>query len=58
MEIIIVLVIWAAFAVLCAEMARTRNRNTAVWAIMGLLFGVFAVIVLALIGKSDNAANS
>jgi hypothetical protein len=53
LEIIILLVIWAAFAWLCAEMARTRNRNTTVWAVVGFIFGIFAVIVLALIGKSE-----
>lgn len=53
MELLIILIVGALFAWLCAEMAKTRNRNTTVWAILGFLFGLFAVIVLALVGKAD-----
>ena len=53
MELLIILIVGALFAWLCAEMAKTRNRNTTVWAISGFLFGLFAVIVLALVGKAD-----
>lgn len=52
MEILILLAVSVAFGWLCFEMAKTRNRNTSIWAILGFLFGVFAVIVLALIGKA------
>jgi len=52
MELIIILIVGALFAWLCAEMAKTRNRNTTVWAILGFLFGLFAVIVLALVGTA------
>jgi F0F1-type ATP synthase assembly protein I len=54
MELIITLLVWAAFGWLCHEMAKTRGRNTTTWTIMGLLFGLFAVIVLALIGKAES----
>jgi F0F1-type ATP synthase assembly protein I len=52
MELIIILIVGALFAWLCAEMAKTRNRNITVWAILGFLFGLFAVIVLALVGTA------
>jgi len=51
-ELLIILIVGALFAWLCAEMAKTRNRNTTVWAILGFLFGLFAVIVLALVGTA------
>lgn len=53
MELFIMIVVAALFAWLCSAMAETRNRNTTTWAIMGALFGVFAVIVLALVGKVE-----
>ena len=52
MELLIILIVGALFAWLCAEMAKSRNRNTTVWAILGFLFGLFAVIVLALVGTA------
>ncbi len=54
MELLIIFIFGALFAWLCAEMAKTRNRNTTVWAILGFLFGLFAVIVLALIGTAKS----
>lgn len=53
MELVITLVVIGLFAWLGAEMAKTRNRNTTTWAIVCGLFGVFGVIILALIGKAD-----
>ena len=54
MELLIIILFGALFAWLCAEMAETRNRDTTVWAILGFLFGLFAVIVLALIGTAKS----
>lgn len=53
MELVISLIVIGLFAWLGAEMAKTRNRNTTVWAIVCALTGIFGVIVLALIGKAD-----
>ena len=53
MELIITIIVCALFAWLCVEMAKTRNRSTVIWGILGFLFGVFAVIVLALIGRVE-----
>ncbi len=54
MELLIIILFGALFAWLCSEMAKTRNRDTTVWAILGFLFGLFAVIVLALIGTAKS----
>ncbi len=53
MEILIVVIVGALMAWLCAEMAKTRKRDTTLWAIMGFLFGLIAVIILALIGTAN-----
>ncbi len=55
MELIITLVFIGLFAWIGTEMAKTRNRNTTTWAILCALFGIFAIIVLALIGKAESA---
>lgn len=54
MELIISLAVIALFAWLGAEMAKTRHRNTTIWAIICALTGVFGVVVLALIGKATD----
>ena len=54
MELIISLLVIALFAWLGAEMAKTRHRNTTIWAIICALTGVFGVVVLALIGKATD----
>lgn len=38
-------------AVICAMMADTRNRSRGGWAVLGALFGIFAILALAIIGK-------
>jgi len=53
MELLVTLAIIALFAWIGAEMAKTRNRSTTVWAIVCALTGIFGVIVLALIGKVE-----
>ena len=52
MESFVVLIVWALFAYWCYTIAKKNGRSTG-WAIfMGLLFGIFAVIVYAIIGKT------
>lgn len=53
MELIVLLMISGLFAWLCVGMAKTRNRDTTTWGILGFLFGLLAVIVLALLGKVE-----
>lgn len=54
MELIVTLIVAALFGWLCHGMAKTRNRDTTTWAILGVLFGLISVIVLALLGKVEN----
>lgn len=53
MEVLVVLIVAGLLGWLCSAMAKTRNRNEALWAILGFLFGLLAVIVLALLGKVE-----
>lgn len=53
MEVLVMVIACGLFAWLCVEMAKTRNRNTTTWGILGALFGFFAVIILALVGKVE-----
>lgn len=55
MEIIITLIIWAFFGWLGYTMAQTRKRNEVLWAFLGVIFGIFAIVVLALIGEAKEA---
>ena len=41
---IIILAVWVACAAVCYSQAKKKNLNVALWTILGLLFGVFAVI--------------
>lgn len=35
--------------ILCHNIAQSKNRNKELWAILGFLFGIFAVIVISLL---------
>ena len=43
---LILAVVWG---ILCHNIARSKNRNQELWAILGFLFGIFAVIVISLL---------
>ena len=51
-----ILSILFAFAVgtACSLIAESKNRNGAIWFILGLVFNVFALIVLAFLGKNED----
>ena len=44
-----------AFAVICASIARSKNRRVRLWAILGLFFGVFALVWLLCLRRSQPA---
>ena len=52
-----VFVVWFVFALLfaflTAGMAKRRNRDGAVWGILGFLFGVFAMLFLLVLGNAQ-----
>ncbi len=39
---------WAIFGVAAGVLAQGKNRNIALWAIVGLLIGPFALLLIAL----------
>ena len=45
------LIVWLAFAVVTAIVASHKGRSTAGWLILGLCFGFFALIIVALLGS-------
>ena len=47
------LIISIVFAIVCASLAGSRNRHRVVWAILGFLFPIIALIVLLIIGKKQ-----
>ena len=51
MVVLIVLTIWIGLIVLCVKMAQARDREPALWGFLGAMFGIFAVLLLALIGQ-------
>lgn len=51
MDIIILLIVGGLMAWLCSTMAEKRNRSAVGWAIGGFMFGLLAVILLALLGE-------
>ncbi len=38
---------WALAAFICAYVAKEKNRNVTLWAILGGAFGLFTLVVLA-----------
>lgn len=48
MYIAIIVALSVVFAVICAAMARKKQRNELLWGLLGFLFGPIAVIILAL----------
>ena len=53
MEGIITLAFWTLWVVLCYKIAEKNGRSTGLACAMGLLFGLFAVIVYLVIGKKE-----
>jgi hypothetical protein len=52
MEIFITLAVVALFTWLGYGMAEKRNRNSTLWAVLSFFFGIFAIIVLAIMGQA------
>jgi len=52
------LLIWIGCAVGCNQIAKSKGRNATGWAIAGLLFGVFALALVALLPRTSSAPSS
>ena len=51
----IVVVAWLLSAILCAIIAQSKGLNVGSWALGGLVFGIFAVVVVALTRPAGEA---
>lgn len=53
MDIIFSLIVGVVCAFACYKLAEGKNRNTALAACMGFLFGIIALIVYTVLGKKE-----
>jgi len=49
------LIAWLVFPFAAASLARGKNRNVIVWALIGLLLGPFGILIVALIKPAPGA---
>jgi hypothetical protein len=49
----VLLIIWLGMAAICTNSARKRGRSAALWGVLGVLFGLFALIALYLLPPSE-----
>jgi len=49
------LIAWLVFPFAAASLARGKNRNVVVWALLGLLLGPFEILIVALIKPAPGA---
>jgi len=49
------LIAWLVFPFASASLARGKNRNVLLWALLGLLLGPFAILIVALIKPAPGA---
>jgi hypothetical protein len=58
MELVTIL-IWCLFGWACYKQAQKKNRNETLWAVLGVLFGIFALAVILLLPpvNNDNGGN-
>ena len=47
-----ILLVWLLCGAVCYLLAKNKNRNEWIAALLGVLFGVFAVIGYAVVGKA------
>jgi amino acid transporter len=56
------IIIWFAFAICSAVVAGSKNRSAIGWLLLGVIFGIFALIIVAcmpsLRGKDDHHAGA
>jgi len=52
MELMIMLVVSGLFALACNTLAAKRNRSAVGWGVAGFFFGIFALLVLLILGDA------
>ena len=58
LEVLLLLIFYAVPAILCYIIAKKYNRNKILWAILGLLFNFFALLILYFLFKPKNIEKS
>lgn len=53
-----VFLVWILCGIVCYLLAKNKNRNEWIGALLGVLFGVFAVIGYAVVGKAPTEESS
>lgn len=48
---VIILFIWIVMAYVCYDVAKEKGLNSGMWGILGLIFGIFALMILVMIPK-------
>ncbi len=48
-----IVLFWIFFAVVTAIVANNNNRNVPLWSVLGLLFGVFAFVIVLILPKEE-----
>ena len=48
------LILWAAFPFATEALAKEKNLNRLLWALLGLLLGPFALVIVALKEKNES----
>lgn len=54
---VFLLVMWIGAAIACAVIAKERGRSAGGWFVLGALFGIFALAVVAMLGRVPNLHN-
>ena len=47
------ILLWLMFPVVCGIVAYGKERNTTLWVVLGFFFGVFALVVIALLPDAN-----
>lgn len=55
--LILVIMCTILWPVICGIIAKNKNRSVVGWVMAGIFFGVFAVIVLAVLQKSETKSD-
>ena len=45
----VAIIVWCLCSFVCYTIAESKGRSGALWAALGILFGVFAVLVIAIL---------
>ncbi len=54
--IVLYLIVGIICAFVCASMAKSKNRESGLWGVLGFFFGIFAVLILALLDRREPGA--